>query len=325
MADPASAPLHLLRTKLATPLAGVEARILACTGHPLALIRGPASHLLGAGGKRIRPLLTLAFAAALGQVSPAGEELAAAVELLHAATLLHDDVLDNSMLRRGRETANALWDNKVSILVGDFLFACAFRHMTAAGSPAALDVLSSAARDIVAGELLQLSLAGRVPTREEYFQVLHAKTSVLFAAAAEAGAITAGVSDDLRAAARAFGEHFGTVFQIVDDVLDYTGDPRELGKPAGSDVREGKLTLPALIAYEAGDAAERAFWDEAAQHGGDPATASELLSRHDAIARALAEARVHAEQADVQLQAFASDPVRSALSELAFAGLHRVK
>lgn len=319
--------VSLLRATLAPHAAAVDGLIDECSVHALPLINNTTAHLLGAGGKRLRPLLALAFAAigaeAVDKVPPEAIKIAASVELLHAATLLHDDVIDETHVRRGRPTVNALWSNKTGILVGDFLFACAFRHMTGAGHAGALRILSDAARDIVAGELLQLSVAGTVPEVATYFEIVRAKTSELFAAAAEAGAAVSGADAAACTAARNFGFAFGTVFQIIDDVLDYVGDEAVLGKPAGNDLREGKLTLPALLAYNKGDAAERLFWEEAARSGGDPTHGTALLKRHNAIVEAYAAAEEHALAAEAALSTFPASPVIDSLRAVVAASLVR--
>jgi octaprenyl-diphosphate synthase len=249
------------------------------------------AHLVEAGGKRIRPLLTLAAARHCGYDD--GEhhvKLAAAVEYIHTATLLHDDVVDESARRRGRPTANLLWDNKSSVLVGDYLFARSFRLMVETGNQRVLDILSNAAAVIAEGEVLQLTAAANLATTEgTYLQVVRGKTAALFSAAAEAGAVVGGAPEDQVAAFRAYGDALGIAFQITDDLLDYGGVSARLGKNTGDDFRERKITLPVIRAVAAGasDADEAAFWRRVIarndQMEGDLETAIALMVQHGAL------------------------------------------
>lgn len=251
-----------------------------------------ATHIFGAGGKRLRPLLVLASARACGYEGEAHIKLAAAVEYIHTATLLHDDVVDESAKRRGRPTANILWDNKSSVLVGDFLFARSFELMVETGQIKVLDILARAAAIIAEGEVLQLSISHAIDTPEElYFRVIEAKTAALFSAACEAGAVIAGASEERQNALAEFGKKLGIAFQITDDCLDYSGLER-FGKEPGNDFREAKATLPIIRAIkfsrQSGNAAEQEFWarvlSEARQEEGDFARACEILERSGALA-----------------------------------------
>ena len=226
------------------------------------------AHLVDAGGKRVRPMLTLAAARLCGYEGDNHHKLAATVEFIHTATLLHDDVVDESGQRRGRPTANLLWDNKSSVLVGDYLFARSFQLMTATGSLRVLDILADAAATIAEGEVLQLTAAANLATTEDiYLKVVRGKTAALFAAAAEVGGVIADVPDTHVEALRAYGDALGIAFQIADDLLDYGGDTSATGKNLGDDFRERKLTLPVIRAVAAADDAERAFWVRTIEKG----------------------------------------------------------
>lgn len=283
---------------LASDMERVNATIITRMGSDVPLIPQLAGHLIAAGGKRMRPLLTLA-GAKLVEADAAGREpavkLATAVEFIHSATLLHDDVIDESDLRRGRDTANALWGNDASVLVGDFLFARAFELMVEGGNIAVLGRLSQASAMITEGEIRQMAMTGEPATAmDEYLQVINGKTAVLFAAAAAAGAQIAGGSDAAITAMDRYGTALGMAFQIMDDALDYTADAAAMGKNAGDDFTDQKITMPVILAYQDGDTTERAFWDRtlgAGDHNaGDLATAQEILTTHDAINRSLAAA-----------------------------------
>jgi octaprenyl-diphosphate synthase len=227
-----------------------------------------ANHLISSGGKRLRPMVTLAAAQMFGYAGEAHVKLATSVEFMHTATLLHDDVVDESDLRRGKSTARMIWGNQASVLVGDFLLGQAFRMMVDVGSLDALDVLSSAACVIAEGEVLQLSVAKNMETTEDdYLSVIRAKTAALFAAAAEVGPIVAEVGRSGRNALKSYGMNLGLAFQLVDDALDYGGKAADLGKNVGDDFREGKITLPVILAYRRGTEDERAFWRDAIEAG----------------------------------------------------------
>ena len=228
---------------------------------PVALIPQLAAHIVAAGGKRLRPLLTLACARLCGYGGERHVKLAACVEFIHTATLLHDDVVDESLLRRGLASANAVFGNQASVLVGDFLFARAFQLMVEDGSLEVLSILSRAAATIAEGEVLQLVTQNDLATSEaRYLDVIRGKTAALFAAACEVGAVVADRPDAEAAALAEFGMNLGIAFQLVDDALDYAADQSVLGKTVGDDFREGKITLPVLVAYQAGDPADCDFW-----------------------------------------------------------------
>lgn len=227
-----------------------------------------AHHLIDSGGKRLRPMLALASAKLCGYTGSGHIRTASAVEFMHTATLLHDDVVDESDLRRGKSTARTIWGNQASVLVGDFLLGQAFRMMVDVGSLDALDVLSTAASVIAEGEVLQLSVAKNMETTEDdYLQVIRAKTAALFAAAAEVGPIVAKTDKASRSALKSYGMNLGLAFQLVDDVLDYGGKSADLGKNTGDDFREGKITLPVILSYRRGTQDERAFWRNAIEKG----------------------------------------------------------
>lgn len=279
-----------------------------------------ATHLISAGGKRIRPLMTLATAQMLGYEADADTKLAAAVEFIHTATLLHDDVVDESDQRRGKPTANLLWDNKSSVLVGDFLFSRAFELMVETGSLRVLDILANASAVIAEGEVLQLSTAQDIATDEAvYLQVVRGKTAALFAAACEAGAVISGASASQTRAAYDYGDAIGIAFQITDDVLDYGGASDALGKNVGDDFRDRKVTLPLIFALEAADEAERAFWQRTIgagqQESGDLDQALAIFARHDALERARQSALTWAKTAKEALAQMPAGPTRDALAE----------
>ncbi len=246
----------------------VNQLILSKAGSDVQMIPEVANHLISSGGKRLRPMLTLASAALFGYTGENHIKLATSVEFMHTATLLHDDVVDESDLRRGKSTARMIWGNQASVLVGDFLLGQAFRMMVDVGSLDALDVLSSAACVIAEGEVLQLSVAKNMETTEDdYLAVIRAKTAALFAAAAEVGPIVADAGKSGRNALKSYGMNLGLAFQLVDDALDYGGKAADLGKNVGDDFREGKITLPVILAYRRGTEDERAFWRDAIENG----------------------------------------------------------
>ena len=279
-----------------------NAIILARTESEIDLIPALAGHLIAGGGKRMRPMLTLAGAllAGGGQMQNAAK-LAAAVEFIHTATLLHDDVIDASELRRGNKTASAIWGNEASVLVGDFLFARAFELMVETGKIAVLGRLAKAAARITEGEISQMLLVGNpAASVEDYTRIITAKTAELFAAAATSGVMVAGGSDALAAAMERYGMALGVAFQIADDALDYAATSDAIGKEIGDDFREGKITLPVILAWQDGDAEEREFWQKCLGGeigGGDLDKALDLIKKHNTITRALDEARKHAEKA----------------------------
>ncbi len=239
----------------------VNELILSKAGSDVEMIPEVANHLISSGGKRLRPMLTLAAAQMFGYRGDGHVKLATSVEFMHTATLLHDDVVDESALRRGKTTARMIWGNQASVLVGDFLLGQAFRMMVEVGSLDALDILSAAACVIAEGEVMQLSIAKNLEsTEDDYLAVIKAKTAALFSAAAEIGPVLAGAGRTDRAALRSYGTNLGLAFQLVDDALDYGGNASSLGKNVGDDFREGKVTLPVILSYRRGTADERAFW-----------------------------------------------------------------
>ena len=303
--------------------------IVANLGSSVPLIPEVARHLIGAGGKRLRPLLTLAAAEACGYEGEGDRLLAAAVELIHAATLLHDDVVDDSALRRGLSTANVVFGNKESVLVGDFLFARAFELMVRTGSMRVLGILSAASCTISEGEVLQLETQGNLATTEAMYEaVVRAKTAALFSAATRSGAALAEAPGRVEAALTEYGERYGLAYQVVDDALDYEGEEAGLGKRAGDDFREGKVTLPVILAVrEARTAEEEAFWrrciESRDQREGDLARARSLIARDGLIERSLAVARGHAEAAAEALSALPATPLRDTLEALALSSVVR--
>jgi octaprenyl-diphosphate synthase len=280
------------------------------------------AHLVEAGGKRLRPMLTLAAARMCGYDGPYHVHLAATVEFIHTATLLHDDVVDESAQRRGRPTANLLWDNKSSVLVGDYLFARSFQLMTETGSMRVLDILANASATIAEGEVLQLTAAQNLATDEAiYLQVVRGKTAALFSAATEVGGVIAGASDDAVQALFDYGDALGIAFQIVDDLLDYRGQTGQTGKNIGDDFRERKLTLPVIKAVAKADDEERAFWtrtiEKGRQQDGDLEQAIALLHKHDTLNETEADARAWARKAKAALDALPDHDLRTMLRDLA--------
>lgn len=280
------------------------------------------AHLVEAGGKRLRPLLTLAAARMLGYSGEDHVKLAATVEFIHTATLLHDDVVDESHRRRGRPTANLLWDNKSSVLVGDYLFSRSFQLMVETGNLRVLDILANASATIAEGEVLQLTAAQDLKTDERiYLQVIRGKTAALFAAATEVGGIISGAAEAEVTALRDYGDALGIAFQIVDDILDYGGSDAVIGKNTGDDFRERKLTLPLIKAVAKADTGERAFWvrviEKGDQRDGDLAQAMVILRRHDSISAAQTDARAWADRAKAALDNLPVHSLRAILSELA--------
>ena len=280
------------------------------------------AHLVEAGGKRLRPMLTLAAAELCGYGGPYHVHLAATVEFIHTATLLHDDVVDESAQRRGRPTANLLWDNKSSVLVGDYLFSRSFQLMVETGSLRVLDILANASATIAEGEVLQLTAAQDLATTEAiYLQVVRGKTAALFSAATEVGGVIAGAPEEQVRALFDYGDALGIAFQIVDDLLDYTGNTGATGKNIGDDFRERKLTLPVIKAVAKADAEERAFWQRVIEKGdqreGDLEFAIELLNKHGALEEARQDALGYARNACDVLKLLPEHPLRAMLDDLA--------
>lgn len=300
----------------------VNALILERMRSDVPLIPELAGHLVNSGGKRLRPMLTLAAAQLCGYQGLGHIRLATAVEFIHTATLLHDDVIDESELRRGKAAAHVIWGNAPSVLVGDFLFSRSFQLMVETGSLRVLSILSNASAVIAEGEVMQLGTKGNIGVSEEtYLKVISAKTAALFAAAAECGAIVAQADGLREMALRAYGHNLGIAFQLVDDALDYSGREAMMGKAVGDDFREGKLTLPVILAIAQSTAEEAEFWRRTmvtkAQNESDLTHAIHLIDKHQAIATTLGRARGFAEQAMASLNVFPDSPMRKALSELA--------
>jgi octaprenyl-diphosphate synthase len=315
--------LEPLLALCAEDMVRVDREIVARMRSPVTLIPQLANHLVGAGGKRMRPLLTVAAARLCGFGAPDDDrhvKLATCVEFIHSATLLHDDVVDVSALRRGKPTANSLWGDKASVLVGDFLFTRAFELMVDVGSLDILGVLSRASSTIAEGEVLQLVTQRDSSTPEAtYLEVIKAKTAKLFAAAAEVGAMVAGRNGPERVALESFGMNLGIAFQLVDDALDYAGREAKLGKSVGDDFREGKITLPVILAFLRGGRVDREFWkrtlEKLDQRPEDLERAQSLIERHNALTDTLERARHYGAMARDALGLFGDSPLKDALLE----------
>lgn len=298
----------------------VNALILSKAGSHVALIPEIARHLISSGGKRLRPMLTIAAAQMCGYEGDGHVKLAASVEFMHTATLLHDDVVDESDMRRGKLAARMLWGNQASVLVGDYLLGQAFRMMVEVGSMEALDILSTASTVIAEGEVLQLSAAKNMATTEdEYLAVIRAKTAALFSAAAEVGPVVANGTSADQAAFRSYGTNLGLAFQMIDDALDYGGNSKLLGKDVGDDFREGKITLPVVLAYRRGTDEEREFWRRTMEEGdikdGDLERAIELMNAYDTISDTLDRAHHYGAIARDALAPFPDSAHKTALLE----------
>lgn len=325
----AAAPsLDPLLALVAGGLGSVNSVILDRMQSDIPLIPELAGHLISGGGKRLRPLLTLACAELLDYPGTRHHKLAAAVEFIHTATLLHDDVVDGSDLRRGRRTANIIWGNPASVLVGDFLFSRAFELMVEDGSLKVLRILSRASAVIAEGEVNQLTAQRQVRIGEDrYLAIIAAKTAALFAAASRIAAVVAERDEAVEDALDAYGRNLGVAFQLVDDALDYASDEATMGKEVGDDFRDGKVTLPVILAYARGDDAEKTFW-EAAMQGhrvapADLAHAISLLHHHGAIRDTLERARHYSQRAIDALGRFPGNAARDALIEAAHFAVSR--
>lgn len=313
--------LERLAALLSDDIGAVNRTIIERMDSPVELIPRLAGYIVASGGKRLRPLLTLACARMCGHTGTRHIGLATSVEFIHTATLLHDDVVDDSDLRRGQASANELFGNKPSVLVGDFLFARAFQLMVEDGSLDVLRTLSEASAVIAEGEVLQLAASNDTATDEHtYLRVVRAKTAELFAAACEVGGIVAGRTAADRRALATFGENLGMAFQLVDDVLDYSALQARLGKTVGDDFRDGKITLPVVLAYARGTDKERVFWrrtlEEQDRRDGDLDEAIALMSRHDALVDTVARARTFGLKACAALTPFADGPIRATLLDV---------
>jgi octaprenyl-diphosphate synthase len=305
---------------VASDMAKVNLTILSRTGSEVTMIPEVANHLIASGGKRMRPILTLATSGLCGYGGEGHIKLAAAVEFMHTATLLHDDVVDESDMRRGKAAARVLWGNEASVLVGDFLLGQAFKMMVEVGSLPCLEVLSSAAAVIAEGEVMQLSAAKDTATTEDaYLAVIRSKTAALFAAACEVGPILAGRARAEVAACRGFGANLGIAFQLIDDALDYGGSSAKLGKNVGDDFREGKITLPVVLSFRRGAAHEREFWRRTLEKGevvdGDLEFALTTMKKHRALEDTIERARHYGAMARDALELFAASPWKHALRD----------
>jgi octaprenyl-diphosphate synthase len=298
----------------------VNQAIIARMESPVILIPQVAGHIIAAGGKRLRPMVTLATARMCGYRGDRHIGLAGCVEFIHTATLLHDDVVDESDLRRGAASANAVWGNKSSVLVGDFLFSRAFELMVEDGNLDVLRILSQASSIIAEGEVLQLVTANDTETSEaDYLEVIGAKTAKLFAAAAEIGAVVADRPEKEWHALDSFGHNLGMAFQLVDDVLDYSARQATLGKTVGDDFRDGKITLPVVLAFNAADESEKTFWrqtlEDQEQKKGDFRRAVGILEKSGALAATIERARDYGTRARQALELFPESNIKTALLE----------
>jgi len=314
--------LNPVLTLVGPGLGAVNQVILDRMVSPVALIPELAGHLIAGGGKRLRPMLTLACAQLLDYAGTRHHKLAASVEFIHTATLLHDDVVDGSDLRRGKSTANTIWGNPASVLVGDFLFSRAFELMVEDGSLRVLKILSHASAVIAEGEVAQLTAQRNVETSEDrYLEIITAKTAVLFAAACQIAAVVAERPAACEASLESYGRNLGIAFQLVDDAIDYVSDADTMGKDAGDDFRDGKVTLPVILAYARGNDAEREFWRAAmlgrAAGPDELVRAKALLQSSGAIDDTLARAQHYAARAIDALAGFPNSAARAALTETA--------
>ena len=317
--EPSLAPILSLT---ATAMNSVNAIILDRMQSEIPLIPALAGHLIAGGGKRMRPMLTLAGAELVGYQGTRHHKLAASVEFIHTATLLHDDVVDGSETRRGKEAANIVFGNPATVLVGDFLFSRAFELMVEDGSLKVLKILSGASAIIAQGEVDQLTAQRRIETSEErYLHIIGAKTAALFAAASRIAAVAAECSEEQEQALDDYGRNLGVAFQLVDDAIDYDSSRAEMGKDAGDDFREGKMTLPVILAYARGNDEERRFWQDAIAgfrtEDEDFAHAVELVRRHDAVHATRERARLYAQRACDALSIFPDGKARAAMVEAA--------
>ncbi len=299
----------------------VNQMILSRTGSDVTMIPEVANHLISSGGKRLRPMLTLAAAGLCSYKGEGHIKLAAAVEFMHTATLLHDDVVDQSDMRRGKLAARMLWGNEASVLVGDFLLGQAFKMMVEVGSLPCLDILSDAAAIIAEGEVMQLSAAKDTATTEDaYLQVIRSKTAALFAAACEVGPHLAGKGREQAEACRSYGMNLGVAFQLIDDALDYGGTSAKLGKNVGDDFREGKITLPVVLAFRRGSESEREFWkrtlERAEINDGDLETALATMRKHRALDDTVERAKHYGAMARDALEIFPASPWKEALRDV---------
>ena len=317
--EPSLDPLISL---VANDMNGVNSVILERMQSKVALIPELAGHLIAGGGKRMRPMLTLACGTLLGYPGTRHHKLAAAVEFIHTATLLHDDVVDGSGLRRGKRTANLIWGNPASVLVGDFLFSRAFELMVEDGSLKVLRILSHASAVIAEGEVEQLTAQRQIETDEEhYLEIISAKTAALFAAACRVSPVVAEAGEAAELALESYGKNLGIAFQLSDDVIDYASDAATMGKGVGDDFRDGKMTLPVILAYARASDSDRAFWRSAITgervSDDDLAHAIALLESSDALTDTIERARQYGRRAIDALAMFPASKAKAALTEAA--------
>lgn len=317
----ASESLKLMLELVGEEMAAVNRIILDKAVSDVDMIPELAHHLIDSGGKRIRPMLTIAAAKLSGYTGEAHIRLAAAVEFMHTATLLHDDVVDESDVRRGKKAARKIWGNQAAVLVGDFLLGQAFRMMVDVGSLPSLKILSNAAAVIAEGEVMQLAAAKNTATTEDaYLAIIDAKTAALFSAAAEVGAAIAQRPAEEQSALKSYGKTLGIAFQLVDDALDYAGDSRNLGKSVGDDFREGKITLPVILAFRRGNDDERGFWKRTIVNGdirdGDLEHAVQLMRRHKALEATFERARTYGSIARDAIAVFKDSKPKQALLDV---------
>jgi octaprenyl-diphosphate synthase len=315
-------PVERLSALVAADMAATDRLIHARMTSGVALIPDLARHLIDSGGKRLRPMLTLAAAKAGGYLGEHHVRLAAAVEFIHTATLLHDDVVDESSLRRGKVSANLMWGNKPSVLVGDFLFSRAFQLMVETGDMAVLDILAGASAIIAEGEVMQLKSSNTLDVSEDhYMSVVKAKTAALFSAAAHSGALLTARGDDFVAGMRAYGENLGIAFQLVDDALDYSGRQALMGKTVGDDFREAKMTLPIILAHARARDEDKPFWKRVIETGNqtesDLDRAITLIEQTGSIQETMRRARAFADDAKNALDVMPDSGIKHALADIA--------
>ncbi len=311
-----------LNSLMTDDLKAVNALIVERMASDVAMIPALASYLVQSGGKRLRPLITLAAAKICGYEGQDHRKLAATVEFIHTATLLHDDVVDESTLRRGQESANVVWGNQASVLVGDFLFSRAFNLMVEVGDLKTLDILSSASSIIAEGEVQQLANTSNINvSKETYLEIITSKTAALFEAAARVGGVISKRPEHEELALQAYGRSLGIAFQLVDDALDYSGRQAELGKTIGDDFREGKLTLPVILAFAGADDEEQAFWRRTIEFGeqkpGDLSRAIQIIETRDTLRRTLRDAERYVQSAKDALAVFPASAYKTALLDVA--------
>lgn len=314
-------PLESLQGQMNDDMTAVNAMIIEHMQSEVPLIPQLANYLIAAGGKRIRPLLTLSCTALFDGNMTRAHRLAAAVEFIHTATLLHDDVVDDSDERRGKESAHIIFGNEASVLVGDFLFSRAFQLMVADGNLDVLRILSDASAIIAEGEVLQLSVQNNIDTTlDDYARVIEGKTASLFAAACEVGPIIAEQDDNIASAMRNYGMNLGMAFQVIDDVLDYNANRAKLGKTVGDDFHEGKMTAPVIFALQGANKDERDFWQRTLgdknQNDGDLETAQDLIKKHDAIAQGMDLAQSYGSKAIQNLAPLPDSLLKQTLIDL---------